>query len=294
MPTYHRLILVAALCLTPVWASAKTEITWMQYLHGIHYFKYHGKYNLGFDYKCRSGGIFHPITNYRDVPPPSRKNQVWRWYTPSTQKSWSPVKADTGPNIGFTEKIGTINRAYILQLHPNLSIRGTEYSYGSSGWSIPRVMRCVPFAVVAGGVTNPRSGVYGPNPGWHYYQLGTCQGAGHRGIAYEAQGRSRTYIYCVDRQYILYSFNLDNKKFWQSHVKQLQKVSPQLAQLAKRMWIHPSKESAPWLTGYQGPSYFFALDQIGGVKINVPPSWWKPNNRCLTLRHPGYSVLCGP
>ncbi|MBN2679462.1 MAG: hypothetical protein JXR24_04445 [Acidithiobacillaceae bacterium] len=151
----------------------------------------------------------------------------------------------------------------------------------------------------AGGVIGPGP-LHGPDRHTRFYRLGPCQGAGHRGTAYEVRGQARTHIYCVNHQYMLYSFNLDNKGFWQKALgpgSAIAKEYPKLAALANRMGTsHPNqKQNFPWKYGAGGPSSFFALTRIGGVHIQVPPSWWDPSGRrCITFPHSdgGKSIIC--
>ncbi|MBU2743577.1 hypothetical protein HF670_03920 [Acidithiobacillus thiooxidans] len=88
----------------------------------------------------------------------------------------------------------------------------------------------------AGGDPDP-----GPNrsPGRfnRFYRPGPLLGAEQRGAAYEVRGQARTHIYCVDDQYMLYSFNLDNKGFWRKNAgpgSALAKEYPKLA--VKGQW----------------------------------------------------------
>ncbi|MDD2749506.1 hypothetical protein [Acidithiobacillus thiooxidans] len=297
-------LLGAALLLAPVGGSAKTEISWAQYLQGMHFLKYHGIYNKGVpNLACRQGGVFHSSRyysshhGYRNVPAPNPRRQDYMWQTPTAMKGSIVVGAVTSKKRGFTTSIYTPDAVYTLIRRSDFQIKGATLSSGGpvGGWRSPLRHRCAGIAT-AGGDLVPGP-LYGSDPQNRFYRLGPCQGAGHRGTAYEVWTPARTHIYCVDHQYMLYSFDLDNKGFWQKNAgpgSVMAKEYPKLAAFATRMFSHPTqKQGTPWPYA-GGPSTFTALTRIGGVHIQVPPSWWHPNGHCssITFRDGGKLTTC--
>lgn len=300
-----RYLVLAMLTAVPLWAAGKTEITWMQYLHGIHYFK-HYRSPYGYDggdndMICRQGGLFHPIKNYQDIPPPSRVGQDWTWRSPSGVKSWGTDQISTFPSHHryhylYGESESTPSGRTRWQAGYNKALQETFASQTLHSDEGPPSAGCVEIAV-SGGVVVRQSPEYGPTPGWKFYRLGPCQGAGHRGTAYEANGGGEKYIYCVSPHYMLYSLNLNDAKYWQKALPALQKIDPAVARLANRIAAHPSKTSMPWEEAVDGPyGSFAALVQIGAVKLQIPPSWWQPGKgNCGPLprgRSGGITTVC--
>jgi len=298
-------LLGAALLLAPVGVSAKTEITWAQYLQGMHFLKYHGIYNKGVpNFACRQGGIFHSSRyysshhGYRNIPAPNPRRQDYMWQTPTAMKGSIVVGAVTSKKRMFTTYIYTPDADYTLIRRRDFQIKGAMLDTFSSPERGRRTVLSHPCAGIAtaGGDLVPGP-LYGPVPQNRFYRLGPCQGAGHRGTAYEVWTPALTHIYCVDHQYMLYSFNLDNKGFWQKNAgpgSVLAKEYPKIAAFATRMLSHPTqKQGTPWPYA-GGPSTFAALTRIGGVHIQVPPSWWHPNGDCSTITHRdgGKFTLC--
>lgn len=300
-------LLGAALLLAPVGVSAKTEISWAQYMQGMHFMKYHGVYNKGApNLACRQGGVFHSSRYYsghdayRNVPAPNPRRQDYKWKTPTALKGRGVDAVTTSRKRRLITTIYTPDAVYNLIRRSDFQIKGTSLDTPSGPgkeWRNVLGHSCEGSAT-AGGVIGPGP-LHGPDRHTRFYRLGPCQGAGHRGTAYEVWKQARTHIYCVDHQYMLYSFNLDDKGFWQKKAgpgSVLAKEYPKLAVLATRMWSHPTqKQDAPWMYGAGGPSTFFALTRIGGVHIQVPPSWWHPSgSRCITVPHRdgGKLILC--
>jgi hypothetical protein len=266
-------LLSAALLLAPVLVSAKTEISWAQYMQGMHFMQYHGVYNGedAPDLACRRGGIFHSSryysghNGYSNVPAPNPQRQDYAWKTPAASKSRTIVALTTS---------------------------GKKAIYTLSS-PTPDVSKCVVDAT-AGGDPGPGP-LHGPGRFNRFYRLGPCQGVGHRGTAYEVWDQARTHIYCVDHQYMLYSFNLDDKGYWRKNAgpgSALAKEDPKLAALMTRMLSHPrQKQDTPWMYG-GGPSTFTALTQIGGVHIRVPPSGIHGNCRTIGDGAGGSLTIC--
>ncbi|MDD2750534.1 MAG: hypothetical protein PHX24_10685 [Acidithiobacillus sp.] len=290
-------LLGAALLLAPVGVSAKTEISWAQYLQGMHFLKYHGIYNKGVpNLACRFGAIFHSSryysshNGYRNVPAPNPRRQDYAWKTPTALKRRMAFGFTTGSKKSIQTLLQTADESFTLFRGIHFQMKGAmlDTSSGPEGsWRTGFRHYCVGDAT-AGGVIGPGP-LHGPDSHTRFYRLGPCQGAGHRGTAYEVRGQAGTHIYCVDHQYMLYSFNLDNKGFWQKTVgpgSAIAKEYPKLAALANRMGAsHPNqKQGLFWLNG-GAASRFFTLTRIGGVHIQVPPSWWHPNGHCSTIPH---------
>ena len=300
-------LLGAALLLAPVGVSAKTEISWAQYLQGMHFLKYHGIYNKGArNIACRRGAVFHSSRyysshhGYRNVPAPNPRRQDYVWKTPTAVKGRGVDAVTTSRKRIFLTPVYTPDAVYTLIRRSDFQIKGAMLNTGpdpAGDWRGPFRHLCAGIATAGGDlVPGPQ---YGPDPQNRFYRLGPCQGAGHRGTAYEVWTPARTHIYCVDHQYMLYSFDLDNKGFWQKNAgpgSVIAKEYPKLAALATRMWSHPrQKQDAPWMYGAgEGPSRFFTLTRIGGVHIQVPPSWWHPNGHCssITFRDGGKLTTC--
>ncbi len=296
-------LLGAALLLAPVGVSAKTEISWAQYMQGMHFMRYHGVYNGADapDLACRGGGAFHSSryysgpNGYRKVPAPNPRRQGYEWKTPTAKKGRGISALTTGggkKTIETLSESATGNFTTVMNGNLQLKVASLQIYAHPAKWN-PRDDSACMVGATAGGDPDPGP-LHGPDPQNRFYRLGPCQGAGHRGTAYEVWTPARTHVYCVDHQYMLYSFNLVNKGFWQKKAgpgSVLAKEYPKLAALATRMWSHPrQKQDVPWMYGAVGPSTFTALTRIGGVRVQVPPRWWNPHGPNCSKS--GNDVIC--
>ncbi len=123
--------------------------------------------------------------------------------------------------------------------------------------------------------------------GDHYYRLGSCHAAGRVGKEYEVQGKGADTFLCIDRHYLLFKIALIRTHAIRAQNEAAAKRDPQLRALVHKLRAlshimeHPSRHSAPWLSGSgAAPSHFFALVKIGGVQIPTPPKWWRQHGKC--------------